>query len=472
MDTFTNSPDAHASWRNLPADQQPEWPDPDALRDVLAHLSALPPLVRPRESDALRSRLAEVAKGDAFLLQGGDCAETFAGVGAQAVNDKLETLAQMALVIAYGSSSPVVTVGRIAGQYGKPRSSPTETRNGITLPSYRGDCVNGNEFTTEARTPDPRRLGLMYQCSAATLNLVRSLTAAGHPELGQVQARNREFVLRSPVGERYERLVGEVETALALARAYGLERPARPAPPFFVSHEALLLDYESALTRVDPATGHRYAGSGHMVWIGERTRRADGAHIEYAARIRNPIGVKLGPATRPEDALALIDRLDPHREPGRLTFIIRMGSDRVRDALPPLIEAVRRSGALVAWVCDPMHGNTYTAPDGHKTRHFDTIADEVTGFFEVHRGLGTHPGGVHLELTGEPVTECVGGGDGIGHDDLRSRYETACDPRLSRGQSMDLAFLIAERYGQEERAVAAAASASASRGFTGSVESV
>ncbi|MFG2225265.1 class II 3-deoxy-7-phosphoheptulonate synthase [Streptomyces sp. NPDC048644] len=463
MDTF-NSPDTQAPWQALPAVQQPEWPDPDALRDALTQLSALPPLVRPPECDALRSRLADVAKGDAFLLQGGDCAETFAGVGAQAVTDKLETLAQMALVIAYGSSSPVVTVGRIAGQYAKPRSSPTETRNGVTLPSYRGDCVNSTAFTAEARTPDPRRLGLMYQHSAATLNLVRSLTAAGYPEPAQVQSRNREFALRSPIGERYERLVGEVETALALAHAYGWERPARAASPFFVSHEALLLDYEQALTRVDPATKQGYAGSGHMVWIGERTRRTDGAHVEYAAGIRNPIGVKLGPTARPEEALALIDRLDPHREPGRLTFIVRMGSDRVREALPPLVEAVRDSGALVAWVCDPMHGNTYTAPDGHKTRHVDTIADEVAGFFDVHRGLGTHPGGVHLELTGEPVTECVGGGEGIGPDDLASRYETACDPRLNRGQSMDLAFLIAEMYGREERAGATAAGVSSSRG--------
>ncbi|MFI7104414.1 class II 3-deoxy-7-phosphoheptulonate synthase [Streptomyces sp. NPDC050161] len=441
-----------APWRALPAAQQPEWPDREALDAVIARLAGQPPLVFAAECDALRHRLADVARGEAFLLQGGDCAEVFDGAGSRGVPGKVETLLQMAVVLTYAASTPVVPVGRIAGQYAKPRSSPTETRDGVTLPSYRGDCINGHEFTAEARTPDPQRLGRMYESSAATLNLIRALTASGHAGLHQAHAWNREFVLRSPIGERYEHLLGEIEAALGFIRAYGLDRSAGSRPPeFYASHEALLLDYESALVRTDTRTGRPYAGSGHLLWIGERTRQLDGAHIAFAAGIGNPIAVKLGPTARPEDALALVERLDPYREPGRLTFLTRMGKDRIRDVLPPLVDAVTRSGARVAWVCDPMHGNTFEAPTGHKTRHFDDIVDEVTGFFEVHRALGTHPGGIHVELTGDAVTECLGGGDDVAPEDLHLRYETSCDPRLNRRQSMDLAFHVAQLYREQAR---------------------
>lgn len=434
------------TWRSLPAAQQPEWPDSEALRDVLADLASYPPLVFAGECDQLRGRLASVAAGEAFLLQGGDCAETFVGNTADAIRNKLKTLLQMAVVLTYAASVPVVKVGRMAGQYSKPRSQPIETRDGVTLPTYRGDAVNDLAFTPEARTPDPERLKRMYHSASATLNLVRAFTTGGYADLRQVHAWNQDFVALSPSGERYERLASEIDGALRFMHACGVDPEEFRTVEFFASHEALILDYESALTRVDSRTNELYDVSGHMVWIGERTRQLDGAHVEFASRIRNPIGVKLGPTTSPEDALALIDKLDPNREPGRLTFIIRMGAGKVRDALPTLVEKVTASGAQVAWVCDPMHGNTFEASSGHKTRRFDDVLDEVKGFFEVHRALGTHPGGIHVELTGDDVTECVGGGDEIFVDDLHQRYETACDPRLNRSQSLDLAFLVAEMY--------------------------
>jgi 3-deoxy-7-phosphoheptulonate synthase len=434
------------TWRDLPAAQQPEWPDPDALRGVIADLESYPPLVFAGECDQLRARLAAVATGEAFLLQGGDCAEAFDGVSADQIRNKLKTLLQMGAVLTYAGSVPVVKVGRIAGQYSKPRSKPTETRDGVTLPTYRGDSVNGFEFTPEARIPDPDRLRRMYHASAATLNLVRAFTTGGYADLRQVHAWNQDFVRSSPSGQRYEALAREIDRAMHFMRACGVDPEEFRTVEFFSSHEALILDYEAALTRVDSRTGQLYDVSGHMVWIGERTRQLDGAHIEFASRIRNPIGVKLGPTTSAEDALALIERLDPEREPGRLTFITRMGADRIRDALPALVEKVSASGARVAWICDPMHGNTFEAASGHKTRRFDDILDEVKGFFEVHHELGTHPGGIHVELTGDDVTECVGGGDEIFVDDLHQRYETACDPRLNRSQSLDLAFLVAEMY--------------------------
>ncbi|NEB37827.1 3-deoxy-7-phosphoheptulonate synthase class II [Streptomyces sp. SID14515] len=434
------------TWRDLPAAQQPEYPDSEALRDVLADLASYPPLVFAGECDQLRARLGAVAKGEAFLLQGGDCAEAFDAVSAEHIRAKLKTLLQMSAVLTYAASVPVVKVGRIAGQYSKPRSKSTETRDGVTLPTYRGDSVNGFAFTEEARIPDPARLKQMYHASSSTLNLVRAFTTGGYADLRQVHAWNQDFVKSSPAGQRYEALAREIDNALNFMKACGTDPAEFKAVEFYASHEALLLDYETALTRTDSRTGELYDTSGHMVWIGERTRQMDGAHIEFASKVRNPIGIKLGPTTTVDEALGYVDRLDPDREPGRLTFIVRMGADRVRDKLPELVEKVTASGATVAWVTDPMHGNTFEAASGHKTRRFDDVLDEVKGFFEVHKGLGTHPGGIHVELTGDDVTECVGGGHEIFVDDLHQRYETACDPRLNRSQSLDLAFLVAEMY--------------------------
>jgi 3-deoxy-7-phosphoheptulonate synthase len=451
MDENSLSEPAAEAWRALPAAQQPDWPDPVALRRTLSALSTAPPLVFGRECDTLLDRLGEVALGQAFLLQGGDCAETLDSVSAESVRNKLEVLLQMAAVLTYAAGVPVVKVGRIAGQYAKPRSQPTETRDGVTLPSYRGDAVNGLEFTAEARTPDPARLGRVYHASAATLNLLRAFTAGGHADLHRVHEWNRDFVALSAAERRYARLADEIDAALAFIRACGMSTSTLRTTEVFASHEALLLDYESALVRTDPDTGRRYALSGHLLWIGERTRQLVGAHVAFAAGVSNPLGVKLGPDAAVDDVLTLVDRLDPQRTPGRLTFIARMGRGRVRDRLPALVEAVRAEGARVVWVCDPMHGNTFTATSGHKSRRFEDVLDEITGFFEVHRALGTHPGGVHVELTGEDVTECVGGSNEVLSDDLHLRYETACDPRLNRAQSMDLAFRVAEWFSAEKR---------------------
>ena len=434
------------SWRELPAAQQPDWPDPSALERVVSELQGLPPLVFAGECDELKDRLAAVARGEAFVLQGGDCAETFAGATADNVRDKLKTLLQMAIVLTYAGRVPVVKIGRVAGQFAKPRSKPTEVRGEVELPAYRGDMVNGFDFTPESRRPDPARLIRAYHSSAVTLNLARAFTKGGYADLRQVHAWNQDFVAESPAGRRYERLAGEIDQALAFMHACRADPEEFHTVEFYSSHEALILDYDRALTRVDSRSGLPYDVSAHMVWIGERTRQLDGAHVEFFSRIRNPIGVKLGPTTTPEDTLALIERLNPANEPGRLTFIARMGASRVRDALPPLVEKVRASGAQVAWICDPMHGNTFEAPSGHKTRRLDDVLDEVAGFFEVHRALGTHPGGIHIEFTGDDVTECVGGGHAIVEEDLALRYETACDPRLNRGQSLDLAFRVAELY--------------------------
>ncbi|GAA1277617.1 3-deoxy-7-phosphoheptulonate synthase class II [Sphaerisporangium rubeum] len=434
------------SWRDLPAAQQPDWPDRAALDRVVTELRELPPLVFAGECDELKDRLAAVARGEAFVLQGGDCAETFAGATADNVRNKLKTLLQMAIVLTYAGRVPVVKIGRVAGQFAKPRSKPTEVRGGLELPAYRGDMVNGFDFTAESRTPDPGRLLRAYHSSAVTLNLARAFTKGGYADLRQVHAWNQDFVAESPAGRRYEQLAREIDQALAFMRACRADPEEFHTVEFYSSHEALILDYDHALTRIDSRTGLPYDVSAHMVWIGERTRQLDGAHVEFFSRIRNPIGVKLGPTTTPEDALALIDKLNPANEPGRLTFIARMGASRVRDALPPLVEKIRASGAQVAWICDPMHGNTFEAPSGHKTRRLDDVIDEVTGFFEVHQALGTHPGGIHIEFTGDDVTECVGGGHPIVEEDLALRYETACDPRLNRGQSLDLAFRVAELY--------------------------
>ncbi len=427
-----------------PAEQQPQWPDAGALADAVGTLRALPPLVFAGECDVLTARLAAVARGEAFLLQGGDCAETFADATADAIRNKIKTLLQMAVVLTYGAQVPVVKIGRLAGQFAKPRSRLTETIGGVTLPVYRGDAVNGAEFTLAARTPDPRRLVQVYNTSAATLNLVRAFTQGGFADLRQVHAWNEGFVRDNTAHQRYEVMARDIARALTFMHACGVDPEEFRSVDLYSSHEALLLDYERAMTRIDSRTGTPYDVSGHFLWIGERTRALGGAHIEFVAGIRNPIGVKLGPTTSPDDALDLIDRLDPQRQPGRLTFVTRMGAGVVREVLPDLVEKVTASGAQVVWVCDPMHGNTFEAPGGRKTRRFDDVIEEVRGFFEVHRALGTHPGGVHIELTGDDVTECLGGAGGIVELDLPTRYETACDPRLNHQQSLELAFLVAE----------------------------
>ena len=433
-------------WRERSAAQRPDWPDPDHLAAVTGELATMPPLVFAGECDQLTERLAAVSRGEAVVLQGGDCAETFAGVTAASVRAKLQTLLQMAVVLTYGASVPVVKIGRLAGQFAKPRSWPTETRNGVELPAYRGDAVNGLDFLAAARTPDPGRLLRAYHCSAVTLNLCRAFTTGGFADLHQVHAWNQDFVADSPAGQRYDRLAGEIDRALSFMRACGADPQVLRSVELYSSHEALLLDYEQALTRTDSRTGQLYDTSAHFLWIGERTRSADGAHVEFARAIGNPIGVKIGPGTTPADLLSLIRLLNPDGLPGRLTLITRMGATRIRDALPPLVQAVNADGTPVAWICDPMHGNTYEAPSGYKTRHFDDVLAELRGFFEVHRKLGTHPGGIHIEFTGDNVTECVGGSHQIVADDLHQRYETACDPRLNRSQALDLAFTVAESY--------------------------
>jgi 3-deoxy-7-phosphoheptulonate synthase len=429
-----------------PALQQPQWPDPDRLEAVTRELAGLPPLVLPAECDQLKERLAAVARGEAFLLQGGDCAETFAGATADSIRGKFQTLLQMAVVLTYAASVPVVKVGRMAGQYGKPRSGATEVRDGLELPVYRGDAVNDIEFTAAARVPDPRRLLQAYHCASATLNLCRSLASGGYADLRQVHAWNQDFVAGSPAGERYERLADEIDRAINFMHACGADPREFRAVEFYASHEALLLDYERPLTRTDTRNGATYDLSAHLLWIGERTRDPGGAHVEFARHIRNPIAVKIGPDAAAQDVLELAEALDPEQEPGRLTLTTRMGARRIREALPPLVEKVAASRAPVIWVCDPMHGNTVEAASGRKTRNFDDVLDEVAGFFEVHRALGTHPGGIHIEFTGEDVTECLGGGQHIAESDLSYRYETTCDPRLNRSQSLDLAFRVAGLY--------------------------
>ncbi|MFC5178963.1 class II 3-deoxy-7-phosphoheptulonate synthase [Nocardioides taihuensis] len=424
--------------------QQPRYPDAAAVDAAVARLRTFPPLVFAGECDDLTTKIGAVARGEAFLLQGGDCAETFVGVTADNVRNKLRVLLQMAVVLTYAASVPVVKVGRLAGQYAKPRSSDLETREGVTLPAYRGDAVNGYDFTADARVPDPQRLVEVYHASAATLNLVRAFVTGGYADLRQVHAWNTDFVKESPVGQRYEAMANDIERALTFMQAIGADPDEFHRVDFHSSHEALVLEYEHALTRIDSRTQLPYDVSGHFVWIGERTRQLDGAHVELMRHIRNPIGVKLGPTTAPDDALALAERLNPDNIPGRLTFITRFGAGRIRDGLPELVEKVTAAGVEVAWVCDPMHGNTFEASSGFKTRRFDDVIEEVQGFFDVHRSLGTWPGGVHVELTGDDVTECVGGGEELAEIDLSHRYESVCDPRLNRVQSLELAFLVAE----------------------------
>lgn len=431
------------SYRSLEAKQQPSWPDETALERVLGELRSQPPLVFAGEADVLKSRLATAARGEAFLLQGGDCAETFEAATADKIRDRVKTLLQMAVVLTYGASMPVIKVGRMAGQFAKPRSSDTETRDGVTLPAYRGDMVNGYDFTLESRTADPQRLLKGYHVSASTLNLIRAFTQGGFADLRHVHEWNKGFV-SSSANRRYDDLAAEIDRAVRFMIACGADFSALERTEFFVSHEALLLDYERQMTRTDSLTGNLYNTSGHFLWIGERTRDLDGAHVEFLSKVRNPIGVKLGPNATVDDALRLIDKLDPEREPGRLTFITRMGAEKIRDNLPPLLEGVRDAGALPLWVTDPMHGNGITTPNGYKTRRFDDVMDELKGFFESHREVGTFPGGMHVELTGDDVTECLGGSDNIDEATLESRYESLCDPRLNHKQSLELAFQVAE----------------------------
>jgi len=434
-------------WRTLPIKQQPTWPDPEAAAAASAEIATLPPLVFAGEVDQLRSRLARAAQGDAFLLQGGDCAETFAGATADQIRNRVKTILQMAVVLTYGASVPVIKMGRMAGQFAKPRSSDTETRGDVTLPAYRGDIVNGYDFTPESRAADPRRLVQGYHTAASTLNLIRAFTQGGFADLREVHSWNKGFAA-NPANQRYEGLAREIDRAIKFMEAAGADFDELTRVEFYSSHEALLMDYERPMTRIDSRTGTPYNTSAHFVWIGERTRDLDGAHVDFLSRVRNPIGVKLGPTTTADDMRRLIDALDPEREPGRLTFITRMGAGKIRDALPPLLEAVKRSDANPLWVTDPMHGNGLTTPNGYKTRRFDDVVDEVKGFFEAHRAAGTHPGGIHVELTGDDVTECLGGSEHIDEATLATRYESLCDPRLNHMQSLELAFLVAEELSQ------------------------
>jgi 3-deoxy-7-phosphoheptulonate synthase len=431
------------TFRDKVALQQPTWPDPAALADATAELSAAPPLVVPAAVDRVRERLAAVSRGEAFLLQGGDCAESFAEASVDRVRNKVRTILQMAVVLTYGASMPVVKMGRMAGQYAKPRSSDTETRGDVTLPAYRGDIVNAHEFTASARVPDPSRLVEAYRISAATINVVRAFTEGGFADLRRVHEWNKGF-MQNPAYARYESTAAEIDRAIRFMAACGADFEALRTVEMFVSHEALLLDYERSLARLDPRSGDVYDTSGHFLWIGERTRQLEGAHVELLSRVANPIGVKLGPTTAPADAVALLERLNPDGIPGRLTFVARMGAARVRDALPAIVEAVARDGRPVVWVTDPMHGNTITSESGYKTRRFGDVLDEVAGFFEVHRSLGTVPGGLHVELTGDDVTEVLGGSEAIDDAGLARRYETLVDPRLNHQQSLELAFQVAE----------------------------
>jgi len=431
-------------WPPLPAAQQPQWPDAAALEAAITELRALPPLVFAGECDLLTERLAKAALGEAFVLTGGDCAETFQANTADSIRARLQTVLQMAVILTYGASMPIVKMGRMAGQYFKPRSNGFELRDGVELTSYLGDAVNTLAFDPEGRRPDPQRLLKAYHASGATLNLVRAFTQGGYADLRQVHAWNQDFVRDSVAGQRYEVMAREIDRALAFMTACGIDPAEFERVEFYAAHEALSLDYERALTRIDSRTGVPYDVSGHFLWIGERTRQLDGAHVHFAETIANPIGVKVGPTASPDDIVTIADRLNPRRIPGRLSLITRMGAGDVRDALPSIVQKVDASGIPVVWVCDPMHGNTREVSSGHKTRLFDDVLAEVEGFFEVHRNLGTYPGGLHVELTGDDVTECIGGTGGVAEHQLPDRYETACDPRLNREQSLELAYLVAD----------------------------
>ena len=438
------SPD---SWRAKPIEQAPVYPDAAALAEVERQLAGYPPLVFAGEARKLKRALGKATAGEAFLLQGGDCAESFGEHSADNIRDFFRVFLQMAVVMTFAAASPIIKVGRVAGQFAKPRSSDTETIDGVTLPAYRGDIVNDIEFTAAARTPDPRRQLEAYRQSAATLNLLRAFATGGYANLENAHRWMLGFVKDSPQSERYQEVADRITETLGFMRAIGLDAEAHPelrATDFYTSHEALLLGYEQAMTRLDSTSGDYYATSGHMLWIGDRTRQLGGAHVEYCRGIRNPIGLKCGPSLQADDLIRLIDALDPAQEPGRLSLICRFGADKVEAALPPLIRAVKREGRKVLWVCDPMHGNTIKTAAGYKTRPTERIASEIRSFFAVHRAEGTYAGGVHLEMTGKNVTECTGGARAISEGDLRNRYHTYCDPRLNAEQAIEVAFLVAE----------------------------
>lgn len=435
------------SWRSRRALQQPDWPDDAELDSALKTLSGVPPLVFAGEARELTHQLGRVSEGEAFLLQAGDCAESFEAFSADSIRERLKVILQMAAVLTYSAGVPAVKVGRIAGQFAKPRSSPTEAVGEVELPSFRGHMVNDIGFAADARVPDPQRLLHAYNQSASTLNLLRAFTKGGFADLTRVHQWNQEFVANSPEGRRYERLADEIDRAMRFMKACGIEPSTVPGlheVDFFTSHEALVLGYEEALTREDSLTGDWYDCSAHMVWIGERTRGIEDAHVEFFRGIANPIGCKIGPTATTDEVLELCEVLNPQRVPGRLTLIARMGADSVQEILPPLLRATRDGRHPVVWACDPMHGNTFTAPSGRKTRHFDAILAEIAGFFAAHRAEGTWPGGVHVELTGDDVTECLGGAQDLLDDELGLRYETMCDPRLNGRQSVELAFRVAE----------------------------
>ncbi len=436
-----------ASWRQFPAAQQPDWPDADALKKAEARLAALPPLVFAGEARHLTRDLGKVAEGNAFLLQAGDCAESFADFSADSIRDKLKIILQMAVALTYAAGVPVVKVGRIAGQFAKPRTADTERVGEVELQSFRGHMVNDETFEADARTPDPERLVAAYHQSASTLNLLRAFTKGGFADLSQAHLWNQQFVATSAEGRRYERIASEIDRALRFMAACGIDLGAEEGlheVDFWTSHEALILPYEECLTRQDSITGDWYDCSAHMVWVGDRTRQLDGAHLEFLSGIDNPVGAKVGPGCSPADVVAICERLNPDRVPGRMTLITRLGAGAIEDLLPPLVRAVEAEGHPVVWACDPMHGNTFTSEGGRKTRRFDDILAELRSFFAVHRGEGTWPGGVHVELTGDDVTECLGGAEEILEGDLDARYTTTCDPRLNARQSLDLAFQVAE----------------------------
>ncbi len=435
------------SWRSKPAQHLPSYPDEGSLEAVLGKIRNFPPLIFAGEARDLQRNLAEVASGKAFLLQGGDCAESFAEFHPDNIRDTFRALLQMSVALIYAGSFPVYKVGRLAGQFAKPRSTPTETKDGVELPSYLGDIINGGEFTAEARTPDPDRLWQAYSQAAATLNLLRAFAQGGYADLQRVSQWTRGFLASSPQGERYQHIADRVEEALEFMAAIGVTPETTPAmcnTDFQTSHEALLLPYEQALTRIDSTSGDWYDTSAHMLWVGDRTRDIDGAHVEFLRGIANPLGAKIGPTCPPDELLALIDALNPKDIPGRLTLICRMGADKVAEKLPPLIRAVEREGRTVVWSCDPMHGNTVRSASGYKTRRFDQILAEVHTFLDVHQAEGTHAGGVHLEMTGQDVTECTGGAQEISDTGLADRYHTHCDPRLNASQALELAFLVAD----------------------------
>jgi 3-deoxy-7-phosphoheptulonate synthase len=440
-----------AGWRGKPIEQAPVYPDLAALAAVEARLATYPPLVFAGEARKLKARLADVASGKAFLLQGGDCAESFAEHGADNIRDFFRVFLQMAVVLTFAASSPVVKVGRVAGQFAKPRTSPMERQNGVELPSYRGDIVNGPEFEEAARRPDPARQEMAYRQSAATLNLLRAFATGGYANLDHVHQWMLGFVADSPQRERYEALADRISETLNFMRAIGIDPESHPElrqTDFFTSHEALLLGYEQAMTRVDSTSGDWYATSGHMIWIGDRTRQPDHAHVEYCRGVKNPLALKCGPSLDTDGLIRLIDILNPKDEPGRLTLIGRFGADKIADKLPKLIRAVQREGRNVVWSCDPMHGNTITL-NRYKTRPFDLILREAEHFFAIHRAEGTYAGGIHVEMTGKNVTECTGGAHAISAENLSDRYHTHCDPRLNADQALELAFLVAELLKRE-----------------------